>query len=474
MNPLNLFILNVHQSADLGISLRNILAHSADFHVDLLMQSIDHEDPAASPLSSAVADHLDKADITFLVSSCLRRSEVHSIISHISEKRQNLPIIMVSEEGSPDEIIEYLRTGVADYLAPPLRAVDIIPRLWRMLDHARQRSTLVHAMKTKIGLTQLIGKSPAFRAVLDTIPVISRSDVGVQISGETGTGKELCARAIHYLGPRAHKPFLPVNCGAIPAELVENELFGHVRGAFTGATHPHGGLISEADGGTLFLDEIDCLPLPAQIKLLRFVQEKEFRQLGSSKQRRADVRIIAATNANLERAVQAGTFRQDLFYRLNIVHLSLPPLRERREDILLLARHFLAQSAADEGKDISDFSSAAMNLLCGYGWPGNVRELENVVRRAVIFAKGGLIQDSELALPRPAASILQESFKAEKAKVVADFEREYMQGLLRACQGNITKAATAAQKNRRAFWELLRKYEIDVESFKSPSPKSRT
>jgi DNA-binding NtrC family response regulator len=287
-------------------------------------------------------------------------------------------------------------------------------------------------MKTKIGLQQLIGASPAFQAVLAAIPVISQSDVGVQISGETGTGKELCARAIHYLGPRAHKPFLPVNCGAIPAELVENELFGHVRGAFTGASLSHGGLISEADGGTLFLDEIDCLPLPAQIKLLRFVQEKEFRQLGSSKLRRADVRIIAATNSNLERAVQGGTFRQDLFYRLNIVHLSLPPLRERREDIPLLARSFLAQSAADEGKGISDFTSAAMDHLRRYGWPGNVRELENVVRRAVIFAKGDLIQDCELALPRPdAAAVLQESFKAEKAKVVAEFEKEYLQGLLR-------------------------------------------
>jgi DNA-binding NtrC family response regulator len=326
-------------------------------------------------------------------------------------------------------------------------------------------------MKTKIGLQQLIGVSPAFQAVLAAIPVISQSDVGVQISGETGTGKELCARAIHYLGPRAHKPFLPVNCGAIPAELVENELFGHVRGAFTGASLSHGGLISEADGGTLFLDEIDCLPLPAQIKLLRFVQEKEFRQLGSSRLRRADVRIIAATNSNLEQAVQAGTFRQDLFYRLNIVHLSLPPLRERREDILLLARSFLAQSAADEGKGISDFTSAAMEHLRGYGWPGNVRELENVVRRAVIFAKGDLIQDCELALPRPdAAAVLQESFKAEKAKVVAEFEKEYLQGLLRTHQGNITRASKAAQKNRRAFWELMRKYQIDVESFKSTQP----
>ena len=472
MNSLNLFILDLHPSTELGISLRNILAQGDHVRVDHLELTIDHNAPAGLPLPGASADRIDNADALFLVSPRPDRFGARETISQLIGRRPNLPIIMVSEEANPDEIIAYLRTGVADHLSPPLRTIDIIPRLWRLVDHARERTTLMHAMKTKIGLRQLIGKSPAFQEVMDTIPAISRTDVGVRISGETGSGKELCARAIHYLGPRAGKPFLPVNCGAIPAELVENELFGHVCGAYTGATRSSGGLLHEAHGGTLLLDERDCLPLPAQTKLLRFVQEKEFRQLGSPKVRRADVRIIAATNTDLEQAVRAGSFRQDLFYRLNIVHLSLPPLRQRREDIPLLARHFLVQSAADEGKNITDFSPEAMSLLRGYDWPGNVRELENVVKRAVIFAKGNTIQDGELALPRPAAAALKESFKAEKAKVVAEFEKEYMQGLLRTYQGNITKAAAAAKKNRRAFWELMRKYQIDVESFRTLGQKT--
>jgi DNA-binding NtrC family response regulator len=302
------------------------------------------------------------------------------------------------------------------------------------------------------------------------IPVIASSDVSVHISGETGTGKELCARAIHYLSPRADKPFLPVNCGAIPVDLVENELFGHVRGAFTGATLSHGGLIHEANGGTLLLDEIDCLPLSAQVKLLRFVQEKEYRQLGSAKVRQADVRIIAATNTDLARAVRDGAFREDLFYRLSIVHLGLPPLRERPEDIPLLARHFLAECAEELGKQATDFTPAAMRSLTGYSWPGNVRELENVVKRAVIFSQGAEINVDALDLPGAAPSAPPESFRREKTKAIEEFEKRYMQRLLQECQGNITRAAKAAQKNRRAFWELIRKYHIDVQQFRHPAP----
>lgn len=463
---MHFLIMNIHLTSELGPTLQNILENTPNVRIQHLKYLPGTSRDLAACISSSGRAGCDDFDVAFLVSSRLPLSEISGIVSTINRLKPNLPVVIVGEESNPDEVIECLRLGAADYIASPLRAIDILPRLWRLVDHSRRRATLTHAIKTRIGLKQMIGESPSFKEVINTIPVIAQSDVGVQISGETGTGKELCARAIHYLGPRAGKPFLPVNCGAIPAELVENELFGHVRGAFTGATLTHGGLIGEANGGTLFLDEIDCLPLQAQIKLLRFVQEKEFRQLGSSKTRKADVRIIAATNSDLGKAVKEGKFRQDLFYRLSIVHLALPPLRERLEDILLLAGHFLAEFAADAGKDVLDLAPEALQKLEQYEWPGNVRELENVVRRAVIFAKSKIIAGDDIDLPRHAVPPEPSSFRTEKAKVIADFERRFMQGLLQTYQGNITQAANAARKNRRAFWELIRKHNIDVQKYK--------
>ena len=209
----------------------------------------------------------------------------------------------------------------------------------------------------------------------------------------------MCARAIHYLSPRANKPFVPFNCGAIPTDLLENELFGHVQGTFTGAATPQPGLIPAADAGTLFLDDVDCLPPLSQVKLLRFLQEKEYRQLGSAKIHQADVRVIAATNVDLEAAVEKGRLRRDLFYRLNVVPISLPALRDRRADIPLIARHFLNKYAFEFGKKLTSFTSEAMQTLMFYDWPGNVRELEHVVERAVLFSKNANIREHDICLP---------------------------------------------------------------------------
>lgn len=389
-----------------------------------------------------------------------------ALIRILSKEPGRIPVIAVIEDGKPEAMIELLKLGVVDFLTPPIKAVDVLPRMWRTVEHARKRHTLVGRLKETVGLKQLVGRSPAFLQVIEKIPAIAQSDVGVRISGETGTGKEMCARAIHYLGPRAGKPFMPVNCGAIPTELVENELFGHVRGAFTGATVSHGGLMCEANGGTLFLDEIDCLPLQAQVKILRLLQEKEYRQLGSTKVHQADVRIIAATNIDLEKAMREGTFRQDLFYRLNIIHLALPALRERKEDIPLLARHFLDEFSEGEKRDIKDFTPEAMDMLRQYNWSGNVRELENVIKRAIIFTKGSLIQAEDFGLPRSEQIAVHESFQSEKARVVVEFENRYIREILQACHGNITMAAQTAGKNRRAFWELIHKHNIDVSKYK--------
>ena len=314
---------------------------------------------------------------------------------------------------------------------------------------------------------QMIGESPCFRAHVMRIPLIAKCDANVFIAGETGTGKELYARAIHYSSARANQPFMPVNCGAIPVDLVENELFGHERGAFTNAFAIQTGLIEEASGGTLFLDEIDCLPTLAQVKLLRFLQEREYRPLGSSKLRRANVRIIAASNIDPEEAVGNGKMRQDLFYRLNIISLMLPPLRERREDIPLLIRYFLNKYANEFDKPASTLSPEALALAMSHPWPGNVRELEHVIERTMALCEGPIITETDLGLSSSQPKRASESLQEAKARQIALFEKNYIQGLLRACNGNITKAALVAQKNRRAFWQLIQKHHIDVSTFKT-------
>jgi two-component system, NtrC family, response regulator GlrR len=325
---------------------------------------------------------------------------------------------------------------------------------------------LIDSLKERIGLRQLIGDSPAFVDEINKIPSMAKCDAGVLISGDTGTGKELCARAIHYLSPRAGYPFIPVNCGAIPTDLVENELFGHVQGAFTSATTSRPGLIEEADKGTLFLDEIDCLPLQAQVKLLRFLQDKAYKQLGCSKVRQSDVRIIAASNTNLEKSAFEGKFRRDLYYRLNVIPLKLPLLRDRQEDVPLLARHFLEKYAMEFDKPVLSFSPGALRRLMVYEWPGNVRELENVIARAVVFSCQGEILEEDIMVSQTEPPAKKESLKTAKSKAIAQFEKNYIQGLLMSHQGNISRAAKEAQKNRRAFWQLMRKHQIDAQAFK--------
>src|SRR5262245_26581914 len=272
-----------------------------------------------------------------------------ALIQTVKKEQPDVPVIVVVDELGPVDTLELLRKGASDLITPPWKAGDTLARVWRLLEQLDQRATMMRNLMERVGLKLMVGQAPNFLAEIKKIPLIARCDGRVLISGETGTGKEMCARAIHYLSSRKSKPFVPVNCGAIPTELVENELFGHDRGAFTGANTAKAGLIEEAEGGTLFLDEIDCLPAMAQVKLLRFLQEKEYRRLGSAKTRHSDVRVIAASNAPLEEALRSGRIRQDLYYRLNVVSISLPPLRERRQDIPILAHHFLTKFAAELG-----------------------------------------------------------------------------------------------------------------------------
>jgi DNA-binding NtrC family response regulator len=370
------------------------------------------------------------------------------------------PMVVVLPEALAPRALDFLKAGASEFVLPPVRPADLVPRVLRWLRSLPPDEQLVAHLLRVAGTRQMVGRSPAFLAQLNQLPRIAGCDATVLISGETGTGKEMCARAIHYLSRRAEGPFVAVDCGAIPADLIENELFGHERGAFTTAVTAQRGVIEEASGGSLFLDEIDALPGVLQVKLLRLLQEKEYRPLGSSRPRRADVRILAATNVDLEEAVRAGRFRRDLYYRLNVLALSLPPLRERPDDIPLLARHFLQAHAEEYGRAALGFSEGALTRLVSHAWPGNARELENVVQRALLQSDSPMIQAQDLALPEAVLPPLADSFRARKARVIDQFEREYLTALLAAHAGNVSAAAKTAKKDRRALWELLRKHHL--------------
>ncbi|MBC7909096.1 MAG: sigma-54-dependent Fis family transcriptional regulator [Pyrinomonadaceae bacterium] len=470
MDTQKILLLNFDSEGELAKSLTAILETglSRSVQLQLVCASLDESSPLEPVPAHQQIAHA-RAALLILVLSQSQLKRAKRWIELNRRKQSEQPIIVIAEVSAPEELLELLNCGAADFITPPLKSVEILPRIWRVLQQAHQSQPETNALKEKLGMKQLIGESPALLAETKKIPLIARCDASVLISGETGTGKELCARAIHYLSPRSDHPFLPVNCGAIPTELVENELFGHERGAFTDAYKSQPGLIQMAAGGTLFLDEIDCLPLLAQVKLLRFLQEKEYMPLGSARTCKVDVRVIAASNAKIEEAVSAGKLRPDLFYRLNTIPLALPPLRDRREDIATLVRHFLTFYSKLSGDQPVTFSDDAIEMLMRYEWPGNVRELEHLIERTIVLSEHKYITAKDLSFPFTESSAQPMTFQQEKAKFVAQFERTYIQGLLLTHKGNITSAARAACKNRRAFWQLIRKHQIDVRSFKSTS-----
>ena len=469
MKPTNVLLLDINHAPDLSVALRGILESAGPGEIHLQEAAVDGRDTlgyAESVLPELVSRV--KPAVSFLVSPWNALKQAGSFFQSLRRRQLEHPVVVVSDADAPDEMFEVIRLGAADFITAPLKPIEILPRLWRLLEQTGWGGTLAHKLKERFaGSKPLVGESPAFLEVVNRIPLIARHDTTVLISGETGTGKEVCAHTIHRLSTRAYQPFIPVNCGAIPTELIENELFGHERGAFTGANTSRPGLIQEADGGTLFLDEIDSLPLMAQVKLLRFLQEKEFKPLGSSKLRQADVRVITATNIDVEEAVREKRIRQDLYYRLNIIPLKLPPLRERREDVLPLADHFLEKCAGKFNKRVTGFSPEAKRTLLLYDWPGNVRELEHAVERATALATQSIIQREDLALRGTEGGASGVPFNAAKAKVVTEFERTYLQALLMAYNGNVTRAAEAAQKDRSALCQLLRKHRIDASNFRS-------
>jgi two-component system, NtrC family, response regulator GlrR len=349
-----------------------------------------------------------------------------------------------------------------DLLLEPLRRTEL---LYRVLRLAGQSASNMEGIQTRLirrlSMEQLIGSEPSFLAAISIIPRAAESAFPVVITGETGTGKEICARAIHHLSNRRNYPFVAVDCSSVPDHLFENEVFGHARGAYTDAHTEHKGLIAMAEGGTLFLDEIDALSLAGQAKLLRFLQERTYRPLGSERLCTADVQVLAASNQSLEAAVRERRFRSDLYYRLSVVRIHLPPLRERPGDIAVLAEHFLRGCAA-QGTTYKPLAPAALLKLKLYHWPGNVRELSNTLQRALWFSRGPLILPHDIVLPSSVheVSAVGKTFHQARSEVITNFERAYVEGLLHQHEGNVTRAALAAGKERRAFGRLVKKYRI--------------
>ena len=468
MKPARIVILNLNPSDCLGDDLRSIVQSQFEVEEVKIFESVGPNFAATKGVDK-LAKIISRPDfsVMFVVQSADQLKHTRHLLLSPEIEIPAIPLLVVVDEADPDEMIEWIKQLAADFITKPLKTIDVLPRIWRLLNQSSESEMESMQLKEELGMRQLVGESEVFLAEIEKLPLVAKCDASILITGDTGTGKELCARAIHYLSPRASQSFLPVNCGAIPAELIENELFGHVSGAFTGAKTSRRGLIDEANGGTLFLDEVDCLPLMAQVKFLRFLQEREYRPLGATKTRKADVRVIAATNINCEAAVREGKLRQDLYYRLNVIQLKLPSLQERREDIPLLAHHFLNKYALEYNKQVTGFSPDAIRKLILYDWPGNVRELEHVIMRAIVLSTKPIICAASIAISESESVPLAESFQEAKNRMVDQFEKTYIKGLLLSNHCNISRSAKAAQKNRRAFFELIRKHHISVETLKS-------
>ncbi|KAF0127333.1 MAG: DNA-binding response regulator [Elusimicrobia bacterium] len=389
------------------------------------------------------------------------------ILQAIKAAAPSLPVILITAYSSVDSAVQAMKLGAADYVAKPFKNDELIAAVEGVLEKSRLRAEnrrLREELDEKYSFSSIVGQSAKMRSVFGLIVRIAKADVTAMIEGESGTGKELAARAIHFSGPRRDKPFVAIHCGGLPETMLESELFGHVKGAFTDAVKDRRGLLESADGGTVFLDEVGDMPQSLQVKLLRFIQEREIRRVGSDETSSVDVHLIAATNRVLQVEVKEGRFRGDLYYRLAVVPVRMPPLRERPEDIPLLARHFVRKHAADKERGL-EIAPEAMQAIAGYHWPGNVRELENAIQHAIAFAGSGALIGRDM-LPAqvlggagaPQAAAADRAFRDAKRETVEAFEKAYLSDLIKRSSGNVTRAAQAAGMDRKNLQELLRKY----------------
>ena len=399
-----------------------------------------------------------------------------TLLEHLLAIQPNLPVILLTAYGTIAGAVEATKKGAYDFLTKPFEAKDLLYRLRKAMEVRRLKvevDRLRSLVRERYHFDGIVATSEKMQQILAQVAQIAPTDSTVCLYGESGTGKELIAKAVHMSSPRSQGPFVAINCGAIPEGLLESEFFGYMKGAFTGANRPKQGLLEQANGGTLFMDEIAELSPALQVKLLRVFQEYQFYPVGGVKPINVDLRVIAATNQDLWKAISEGRFREDLFYRIHVIPIYLPPLRDRMEDAPLLAHHFLRLFSKDMNKKLTGFSPEAMQRLMLHRWPGNVRELANVVERAVALSTEGEITADRLLLGR-------EEFSGSRQKMLPlneareEFERAYLFQILTATGGNVSRAASVAGRYRAEFYKLLRKYDLDPETFRNESAMTGT
>lgn len=431
--------------------------------MEAVLRDQDHQVKAFTSPVQAVAEF--SAGDYDLVITDIKMPEMDGleVLGHIRNRDPEVPVIMITAYATVEMSIQALRQGAYDMLTKPFEPEELLFRVKNALSHhelAEENRELKEELSGKFQFDNIIGTSAGIQELLERVAKVAVRDTSVLITGESGTGKELIAQAIHHNSPRKHHKFIALNCGGMPENILESELFGYRKGAFTGATENRKGLLETADGGTLFLDEVGNLPMNMQKTLLRFLQEREFRRLGETTSTKVDVRLISATNSDLKTAVTEGTFREDLFYRFNVINLHLPPLRERPEDIPLLVGHFIRQQNATFGTSFKGLTPEALEAARSYEWPGNIRQLRNVIEAAMTISSGNYIGLPELAQLIETDHIDRDADQADYSSALARFETEYLTHLLRKHNGNVEEASAEAGMNMATIYRKLKKYGI--------------
>ena len=429
------------------------------------LESNDYCVSTATEPEEALMKAKDKVFDLALVDLKLAGKDGIELMEELHEINPEIPIIILTAFGTIKTAVDAMRKGAYSYITKPFDHQELLLQMKNCLEKSeltKEVKRLRDMVKNTYGFENIIGKSAKMRKVLEQVTQAGNVDSGVCIEGESGTGKELIAKSLHIVSSRKEGPFVAINCAAIPESLLESELFGYKKGAFTGAVNNKKGYFALAHGGTLFLDELSEMPLSMQVKLLRVLENKEFYPLGGSEIINVDIRIIVASNKNLQEEVERGNFREDLFYRVYIIPIKLPPLRERKEDIPLLSKHFLKKSTGKTGREIRGFSPTALQKLILYPWPGNVRELENTIECAVAMTNKDVITDDLILQTQQFEESGLKPFKDAKQ----GFEKDYLVQLIELTQGNITHAAKLAGKYRADLYELLKKHELRPTDFR--------
>jgi len=464
-------ILVVDDEKDMLVLLKRIISEKTPHEVTVT------DDPLG------VRNLLKKDDYDVVITDLkMPKLDGIQVLDTVKQNEPNTAVIIMTAYGTIESAIEATRRGAFDYITKPFRkerVLHVIEQAMKWQSLQRENSYLREKLAEKSKFPPLIGNSQAMQRLQGQIEQVAKTTATILITGESGTGKELVARAIHFHSLRKDKVFTPLDCSTIPESLIESELFGHLRGSFTGAMKDKKGLVEETRHGTLFLDEIGDLSPAMQVKLLRLLQEGEYKVIGENRIRKVDIRFIAATHQNLPEKIRKGEFREDLFYRLNVINIQLPPLRERKDDIALLAHHFLQKYSTLNGKSFQGFAAEAMEHLMRQEWPGNVRELENVMERGVILAAGNTLRTADLAVsgqlslapsaPEMAAQdFYSMPFKEAKDRLIENFHAEYIAKALGRHDGNVSQAAKESGLKRQYLHRLMRDVHVDAKTFKKP------